>query len=254
MTNLEVQVQGDTLVVDSRLIADHLGITPKSFHETIQEHETQMDQVFGCTRRETADIKMPNGGTREELSHYLLTEDQSTFLMTLSRNTPKVVQAKLSLVRSFSAAKSALMSENIGKTEVFNTASTSVLDPAFVELLKLSVTTGMDPEKVFDLHHKHGRIPVFGAKGKIQSSNPLKVVSTRWQREPLSVDAMVEIIRMVANRHGDDGWITARAIYRQTRRAGSSNDVKRLLRDLESKGVVTCQASEKSTKYRFNIK
>ena len=85
-------------------------------------------------------------------------------------------------------------------------------------------------------------------------ANPLKVVPTRWQREPLSVDAVVEIIRMVANRHGDDGWITARDIYRQTRRAGSSNDVKRLLRELESKGVVTCQASEKSTKYRFAIK
>jgi phage regulator Rha-like protein len=101
--------QDGELVVDSRLVAERLGIEVKSFHRTINEYEAQIQEEFGCQRRENANVDMPTGGIRSDFSHYWLNEDAATFLMTLSRNSPQVVEAKLQLVKAFGQAKNLLM-------------------------------------------------------------------------------------------------------------------------------------------------
>ncbi|MGL4351318.1 MAG: Rha family transcriptional regulator [Plesiomonas shigelloides] len=86
------------------MIAERLGIEHISFMETIGDYQTQIDQAFGIVRFETEKL----GGRGRPQRYALLTEDQATFLMTLSRNTPEVVQCKIDLVVSFSKANDLL--------------------------------------------------------------------------------------------------------------------------------------------------
>ena len=101
---LTVERQGEALVVDSRLIAESLGIEHESFVRTIKKHETKIEERFGVIRFEIG--KPPEGslGGRPEKFAWL-TEDQSMFLMTLSRNTDQVIDCKANLVEAFSKAR-----------------------------------------------------------------------------------------------------------------------------------------------------
>lgn len=90
------------LVVDSRLVAQELGIEHESFMKTVEKYKTQAEQAFGGLRFE---IGVPDKPTGNPPRFVLLTEEHATFYMTLSRNTPEVVQLKLKLVQAFSEAK-----------------------------------------------------------------------------------------------------------------------------------------------------
>lgn len=100
------------LVVDSRLIAEELGIEHESFLRTIDTYKTLAEIEFGVFRFEIG--KPPEGskGGRPE-RFALLTENQSNFLMTLTRNTPQAVQCKLKLVKGFAKAKELLKKKQI---------------------------------------------------------------------------------------------------------------------------------------------
>ena len=106
MADLEIFSDGGELYVDSRLIAERLGIEHRNFLETLDTYETRIEKAFGVLRFETAKPKGPQGG--RPARYGLLYEDQATFVMTLSRNSPEVVQAKLDLVTAFSRAKELL--------------------------------------------------------------------------------------------------------------------------------------------------
>lgn len=113
MTHLTIQTQNDTLVVDSRLVAQELGIEHDSFLKTIRRHEETIKSAFGDLFGEVYIAETPTGGNREYFSHYWLNENQATFVMTLSRNTPQVVQCKVNLVKVFSEAKAKLEEKNV---------------------------------------------------------------------------------------------------------------------------------------------
>lgn len=104
MTEILVFQHEGALVVDSRLIADSLGIDHESLMKTINKYQTQAEQAFGFLRFQIGEIE----GRGQPEKYCFLTEDQAFFFMTLSRNTPEVVSAKLSLVKSFSEAKKLL--------------------------------------------------------------------------------------------------------------------------------------------------
>ncbi len=72
--------------------------------ETIRKHEKQTEQAFGILRFETAEII----GKGQPEKFVYLTEEQSIFMMTLSRNTERVVECKIQLVKAFSEAKKLL--------------------------------------------------------------------------------------------------------------------------------------------------
>ena len=105
MSNLNVTTQNNTLVVDSRLIAEDLGIQHKNLLQTITKYQNVIEQSFGVIAFETS--KPPEGsqGGRPENIAYL-TEDQATLLMSFSRNTEQVINCKVNLVKAFSQAKS----------------------------------------------------------------------------------------------------------------------------------------------------
>ena len=95
------------LVVDSRLIAERLAIEHESFMRTVDTYQTLVEKAFGVFRFQIGKPQSGSKGGRPE-RYVFLTEDQATFLMTLSRNTPEVVQCKLDLVVAFSKAKKLL--------------------------------------------------------------------------------------------------------------------------------------------------
>jgi phage regulator Rha-like protein len=83
MSVLVVFENDGELVVDSRLIAQELGIEHESFVRTITNYEYLIVEEFVFLRFEIGEIQ----GRGQPEKYYLLTEDQATFLMTLSRNT-----------------------------------------------------------------------------------------------------------------------------------------------------------------------
>jgi phage regulator Rha-like protein len=107
MSDLIVLPHADgVLVVDSRLIAEELGIQHESFMETVEKYRKQSEQAFGTIRFETGSSQMPDGRINPKPQKFaLLTEEQATFYMTLSRNTPEVVQLKVRLVKAFFDAR-----------------------------------------------------------------------------------------------------------------------------------------------------
>ncbi len=108
MNSITISEQDKVLVVDSRLIAQELGIDHKSFLKTIKRYKSLLERHFERARFEVSDVQMPNGAIRQDISHYWLAEDQSTALMTLSKNTEQVVECKFKLVGAFSEAKKKL--------------------------------------------------------------------------------------------------------------------------------------------------
>jgi phage regulator Rha-like protein len=103
MSELQIfEVQGQ-LVVDSRLIADQLGVEHPHLRRTIEKYLDEL-QAFGLICFENT--KILEGASRGRPERYCyLNEEQATFLMTLSRNTPQVVACKQNLVKAFSKAK-----------------------------------------------------------------------------------------------------------------------------------------------------
>lgn len=85
------------LVVDSRLVAEKLGIQHKNFIETIEKNRITVEEYFGAISFEAREFKTRQGNTSSERIFWL-SEDQATFLMTLSRNTPEVIKVRHSLL------------------------------------------------------------------------------------------------------------------------------------------------------------
>ncbi len=106
MSELNIENYSDgALVVDSRLIAQELNVDHGDWmRNIIYKYQSQAEQAFGILRFENGEIK----GRGQPEKFVYLTEDQATFFMTLSRNTPEVVRCKVLLVTQFSKAKKAL--------------------------------------------------------------------------------------------------------------------------------------------------
>lgn len=106
MDELSVFEYEGELVVDSRLVAERLGIEHESFLRTIDTYQNDIEQAFGVFRFQFGKPQSGSGGRPPR--YVFLTEDQATVLMTFSRNTPEVVQCKIELVQKFSKARELL--------------------------------------------------------------------------------------------------------------------------------------------------
>lgn len=101
-----VVVKKDVFVVDSRLIAQELGVNHSDWYSNIiKKYQTEIEQEFGSLRFDNEVKKRQVGATTEKF--VWLTEDQSYFLITLSKNTPQVIKCKANLVKAFSLARKA---------------------------------------------------------------------------------------------------------------------------------------------------
>ena len=104
MSNLSVQERDGILVIDSRLIAQDLGIEHRALLQTLDKHLLKIEASLGAVAFEMREFKTKQGNTSTERLAWL-TEDQSMLLMTFSRNNERVVDCKIALVQAFSEAK-----------------------------------------------------------------------------------------------------------------------------------------------------
>lgn len=103
--DFELIKNGDSVLIDSRLIAESLGIDHGNLMEGIKKYQSTIESKFGQVPFETGKPQNnANGGGRPTV-YALLTEDQALFIGTLSRNTEKVVEFKARLVTSFQNAR-----------------------------------------------------------------------------------------------------------------------------------------------------
>lgn len=98
---LEIVMTGDhTPRIDSRLVAQALGIEHESLMRTLNTYRAELE-ALGILRFEIGEIK----GRGQPERYGLLNEDQAIFTATLSRNTRQVVDFKLKLTSAFSKAR-----------------------------------------------------------------------------------------------------------------------------------------------------
>ena len=101
-----VILKGDDSRIDSRIIARLLGIQHASFIRTLEQHQGELAEC-GIFRFQIGKI---SGRGRPE-KYAMLNEDQFVFSITLSRNTPRVVQAKKAVVLAFGQARRLLAAQ-----------------------------------------------------------------------------------------------------------------------------------------------
>lgn len=99
-----VNLDGE-LVVDSRLIAERLGIQHETVTKNLRKYAARF-QAMGVFRFEIG--KLEPGATGRPQEFIYLNELQSVFLMTLSKNTEAVVECKFNLTVAFEKAKKLL--------------------------------------------------------------------------------------------------------------------------------------------------
>ncbi len=135
-----VEIEGQ-LVIDSRIIAEQLEIQHVSFMKLIKKHKVKIEAKFGQVRFE---IRPLTSGQNENFAW--LNENQITALMTLCRNTDRVVDLKFDLVEKFRDQKRQLenpldrklfteLADRIAKLE---TSSVKALPPAVPELTRVA--------------------------------------------------------------------------------------------------------------------
>ncbi|MGK7948466.1 MAG: Rha family transcriptional regulator [Xenococcaceae cyanobacterium] len=140
MSTLSVQEKNGVLVVDSRLVANSLLIKHKNFLATSEKYKSQIESNFGAIAFETREFKTKQGNRSVERYAYL-TEEQAIFLMTLSRNTERVVQCKIQLVKAFSEARKLL--EKVNSTQTNQDSNNLPKLPSARERLE-NISLGMD--------------------------------------------------------------------------------------------------------------
>lgn len=111
---LEVINKNEVLVVDSRLVAEELGIQHRTLKDNITKFQSQFEELnpdyvspHQALIKETS-VKNPDGTGGEV--YYYLTEPQANFALTLSNNSEKAVEGKLRLIKAFEKAKKSINS------------------------------------------------------------------------------------------------------------------------------------------------
>nr|MBG4878276.1 Rha family transcriptional regulator [Pseudomonas aeruginosa] len=97
--------------VDSRLIAEGLGIKHKYSFALIQKYASRFEELGSLPFQKEARARRAGGGVVERFA--LLNEDQAYFLLSLSRNSDRVVDLKLRLVKAFRDARNQAGLDNV---------------------------------------------------------------------------------------------------------------------------------------------
>lgn len=105
-----IEKKGDEPRVDSRAVASSLGVKHKNTMELIERYRSEFE-TLGSLPFETEARPRQGGGGGVVEKFVLLNESQCTFLLTLSRNTPRVVELKLKLTSLFETYKRAYIRE-----------------------------------------------------------------------------------------------------------------------------------------------
>ncbi|MBV4429042.1 Rha family transcriptional regulator [Clostridium tyrobutyricum] len=98
----------------SKIISEYGGQQHKNVRELIQTYIKKMKKLGKVSTFETHKPKSPKGGRPEKI--YKLNEPQATFLITLMKNTERVVNFKFELVKQFYVMREELLKRRIERS------------------------------------------------------------------------------------------------------------------------------------------
>lgn len=114
MSDFSLELVKSEFRVDSRLLAPELDHRHRNIYANITKHRERFEKL-GVVHFEKARIETDIGA--RDQSYALLNEGQCYFLLTLMRNTEKVLDAKLNLVIAFENARAQLALRDIARIE-----------------------------------------------------------------------------------------------------------------------------------------
>ena len=114
MNNFSLELVASEFRVDSRLLAPELDHRHRNIYANIVKHQDRFEKL-GIVHFEKARVET-SLGIREQ-SYAFLNEGQCYFLLTLMRNTEKVLDAKLNLVLAFENARAQLALRDMARIE-----------------------------------------------------------------------------------------------------------------------------------------
>lgn len=117
-----VSVNGENRI-DSRLIAKRMGLDTSNFLELLRKYQSELEELGQLPFQTEVGHRRQGGGNPTKYA--MLNEDQIVFAITLSRNTPEVVQAKLAITIAFSKARKGQMIPDLKKMPLFELVSFS---------------------------------------------------------------------------------------------------------------------------------
>jgi len=103
ITSIKLSSMKGEARVDSRIIANELGIKHINFIETLNKYESELKELGQLPFKTEVGYRQQGGGNPQKYA--LLNEDQAVFALTLSRNNPTVVACKLALTKAFKQAR-----------------------------------------------------------------------------------------------------------------------------------------------------
>jgi phage regulator Rha-like protein len=101
---IKIEIVEGSQVIDSRIVAEGLGVKHKTLLETIRKYQTELESI-SLLPFETAAVSEEGSRGTKYITFCYLNELQCHFIATLSRNTSQVVAFKLGLVKAFHTAK-----------------------------------------------------------------------------------------------------------------------------------------------------
>lgn len=104
-TPLVLLTKDNQPVTTSEIIAEHLGIQHKNILQNIDKFSKELQTINPLAFQTLKGKPLPQGGFGKSYRVAILNEEQAAFVVTLSRNTPKVVEFKLALTKAFFEAK-----------------------------------------------------------------------------------------------------------------------------------------------------
>lgn len=102
---LAPQRADDEPYTTSEVIAEGTGMNHRRVRDAIRKHQTELETFGRVGAYQTA---LDTKGGIQNVPGYILNEQQATFLLTLLKNTPVVVEFKKELVRQFYAMRDEL--------------------------------------------------------------------------------------------------------------------------------------------------
>ena len=110
-----VQVEAGVPLTTTLHIAEWTGVKHKNVLEIVRKYAKQL-QMFGLVAFQTrARLQGQHGGS--DVEYALLNEGQATLLITFMRNTDKVIDFKVALVKAFLAAKNLINTNYMSLTK-----------------------------------------------------------------------------------------------------------------------------------------
>lgn len=103
------------LRTDSRLLAPFLDHRHRTILESIDKHIVRYERFGPITSETEKGSPLPQGGFSKPTRYFLLNEDQCFFLLSLMRNTERVLDCKEALIKAFASARKQLATRDFAR-------------------------------------------------------------------------------------------------------------------------------------------